>query len=163
MPPKKAASRKKKREDSVDSAAASDRSASSKGSKHSDEADRKAKDEKKASASKKRGGRRTKFVQMDEDEELALMAEAKSVVSPQPEAKGSAEASVTEVAAASAPEEDEVVPLAAVQAVDVDRTTEADHGLLKEPGPPPLGSRRVTVEGENAPALPMELLQLLAG
>ncbi|KAG5490031.1 hypothetical protein JKF63_00150 [Porcisia hertigi] len=61
----------------------------------------------------------------------------------------------------TAPEE--VVPLAALVAVNVDRNEEAHFGLLKEPGPPSADVRRVTKEGEGAPALPTDLLQLLSG
>lgn len=58
---------------------------------------------------------------------------------------------------------EEVVPLAALEAVDVDRNEEANFGLLKEPGPPAADVPRVTKEGESAPPIPTELLQLLSG
>ncbi|CBZ26004.1 conserved hypothetical protein [Leishmania mexicana MHOM/GT/2001/U1103] len=58
---------------------------------------------------------------------------------------------------------EEVVPLAALVAVNVDRNEEASFGLLKEPGPPSADVRRVTKEGEGAPAIPTDLLQLLSG
>ncbi|KAK7199871.1 hypothetical protein NESM_000035000 [Novymonas esmeraldas] len=58
---------------------------------------------------------------------------------------------------------EEVVPLAALVAANMDRNEEASFGLLKEPGPPSSDIRRVTVEGEGAPAIPTDLLQLLSG
>ncbi|AIO02300.1 hypothetical protein LPMP_351630 [Leishmania panamensis] len=58
---------------------------------------------------------------------------------------------------------EEVVPLAALVAVNVDRNEEASFGLLKEPGAPSADVRRVTTEGEGAPAIPTDLLQLLSG
>ncbi|GET93226.1 hypothetical protein, conserved [Leishmania tarentolae] len=58
---------------------------------------------------------------------------------------------------------EEVVPLAALVAVNVDRNEEASFGLLKEPGPPSADVRRATKEGEGAPAIPTDLLQLLSG
>ncbi|KAG5465458.1 hypothetical protein CUR178_00161 [Leishmania enriettii] len=58
---------------------------------------------------------------------------------------------------------EEVVPLAALVAVNVDRNEEANFGLLKEPGPPSADVRRATREGEGAPAIPTDLLELLSG
>lgn len=56
----------------------------------------------------------------------------------------------------------ECIPLAAVEAVDVDRASEAAFGLLKEPPAPAVDIPRVTKEGEPAPPLPTELMQLLS-
>ncbi|KAG5463986.1 hypothetical protein LSCM1_00162 [Leishmania martiniquensis] len=58
---------------------------------------------------------------------------------------------------------EEVVPLAALVAVNVDRNEEASFGLLKEPRPPSADVRCATKEGEGAPAIPTDLLQLLSG
>ncbi|CCW60028.1 unnamed protein product [Phytomonas sp. EM1] len=58
--------------------------------------------------------------------------------------------------------EEECVPLAAVEAVYVNRAQEAINGLLKEPAPPPKDIKRVTQDGETSPPLPIELLQLLS-
>jgi hypothetical protein len=63
----------------------------------------------------------------------------------------------------SADTREEVVPLAALEAANVDRGEEATFGLLKEPGPPASDVPRVTTEGESAPPIPTELLQLLSG
>lgn len=58
---------------------------------------------------------------------------------------------------------EEVVPLAALVAGTMDRNEEASFGLLKEPNPPAADVRRVTKDGEGAPAIPTDLLQLLSG
>ncbi|CAD2214263.1 hypothetical protein ADEAN_000170800 [Angomonas deanei] len=62
-----------------------------------------------------------------------------------------------------APEESEVVALAAVTRVAVDRVAESTHGLLKEPDPPEKDIPRVTREGAAPPPIPSDLLQLLSG
>lgn len=91
------------------------------------------------------------------------------------------EATVTEVAApaatavppqstsaslphsAAATRNEKFIPLAALEAHDVDRNSEANHGLLREPGPPAKEIKRVTQTGESSPPLPTELMQLLSG
>lgn len=92
-------------------------------------------------------------------EMTTTMAELKGDGSSSPPPMSSAEAlpSVTTVV------EEGFVPLAALEAVDVNRLAEANHGMLKEPAPPSRTAVRVTKDGEGAPSIPTELLQLLAG
>ncbi|CCW66998.1 unnamed protein product, partial [Phytomonas sp. Hart1] len=58
--------------------------------------------------------------------------------------------------------EEECVPLAAVEAVYVNRAQEAINGLLKEPAPPPKDIKKATQDSDTSPPLPIELLQLLS-
>lgn len=151
--------RRTKRDESVESvrsssSSASHSSASSANAKASKKASKSSK-KAKVSTSSKRGGRRNKFEQMDEEEERAY-------TTPAPEHEDATVHAVPPQPMQPLPS-DEVVPLAAVVAMEVDRAAEAEHGLLREPGPPAAGIRRVTVEGEGAPPIPTELLQLLAG
>ncbi|CBH15648.1 uncharacterized protein TEOVI_000672500 [Trypanosoma equiperdum] len=59
------------------------------------------------------------------------------------------------------PADDELVPLPTLQVVPMmNRTAEAQCGLLKEPAPPTT-IRRVTQPGAPAPAMPTSLMELL--